>query len=59
MVNLDIFDINGSRVGNLDLESKIFEHKIDQKVLHQYVKAYLVNQRQGTVSKKSRSSFLS
>ena len=55
MANLDVFDINGSKIGDINLEPKLFEQEVNQKVLHQYVKAYLVNQRQGTVSKKSRS----
>ena len=55
MANLDVFDINGSKIGEVDLEPEIFEQKVNQDVLHQYVKAYLVNQRQGTVSKKGRS----
>ena len=55
MSNLDVFDINGSKIGEVDLEPKIFEQEVNQNVLHQYVKAYLVNQRQGTVSKKGRS----
>jgi large subunit ribosomal protein L4 len=55
MPNLDVYDINGSKVGDISLEPKIFEHKINKEAVHQYVKAYLVNQRQGTVSKKSRS----
>ncbi|MCJ7507678.1 MAG: 50S ribosomal protein L4 [candidate division Zixibacteria bacterium] len=55
MVNLDIYDINGSKVGDISLEPNIFEHKVNEKALHQYVKAYLANQRQGTVSKKGRS----
>ena len=55
MLTLDVYDINGSKIEKIDLEPKVFEQEINQEVLYQYIKAYLANQRQGTVSKKSRT----
>lgn len=55
MSSLDVYDISGAKIGDVKLEPTVFEQETNQKVLHQYVKAYLANQRQGTVSKKGRS----
>ena len=55
MSSLDVYDINGAKIGKMDLKPVFFEGDINERALHQYVKAYLANQRQGTVSKKGRS----
>jgi large subunit ribosomal protein L4 len=55
MPSASVYDKEGTRVDTLDLNGKLFGQKPKPDVIHQYVKAYLANQRQGTVKRKSRS----
>jgi large subunit ribosomal protein L4 len=50
-----VYDKEGTKIDTLDLDQKLFGQKPNPSVLHQYVKAYLANQRQGTVKGKSRA----
>ena len=55
MPKLDLFNMEGSKVGNIELSDAIFAHEINKVALHQVVVNYLANQRQGTQSTKTRS----
>jgi large subunit ribosomal protein L4 len=50
-----VYDKEGTKIDTLDLNQKLFGQKSNLSVIHQYVRAYLANQRQGTVKRKSRS----
>lgn len=51
----DLLNIKGEVVGSVELDSNIFGIEPNMPVVHQYVKAYLANQRQGTQSAKTRA----
>jgi len=55
MPNASVYDKEGTKIDTLDLNQKLFGQKSNLSVIHQYVRAYLANQRQGTVKRKSRS----
>jgi large subunit ribosomal protein L4 len=55
MPSASVYDKEGTRIDTLDLNGKLFGQKPNPEVIHQYVKAYLACQRQGTVKRKSRS----
>jgi len=55
MLSAEVFSQEGKQVETLPLKEELFGHKPNLAVIHQYVKAYLANQRQGTAKKKSRS----
>ena len=50
-----VYDKKGKKTDTLDLNQKLFGQKPNPSVIHQYVRAYLANQRQGTAKRKSRS----
>lgn len=52
--NLPVFNIAGKRKGSIELPMEIFGAKVNEKLLAQAVRVYLVNQRQGTASTKTR-----
>jgi large subunit ribosomal protein L4 len=55
MPSTSVYDKEGTKIDTLDLNQKLFGQKSNPSVIHQYVRAYLANQRQGTVKRKSRS----
>jgi large subunit ribosomal protein L4 len=55
MPSASVYDKEGTKIDTLDLNEKLFGRKPNPDVVHQYVKVYLANQRQGTVKRKSRS----
>ena len=55
MPSTSVYDKEGTKIDTLDLNQKLFGQKPNLSVIHQYVRAYLANQRQGTVQRKSRS----
>ena len=55
MPKLDILNVSGERVGEIELGENIFGIEVNQSVLHDTVKNYLANQRQGTQSAKTRA----
>jgi large subunit ribosomal protein L4 len=55
MPKVDIFNISGQQVGEIELSDDIFNAEINQSMLHTVVKNYLANQRQGTQSVKTRA----
>lgn len=55
MPNVQVFDMAGKAVGSIDLSEKIFGATVNSAVLHAAVRAYLMNQRQGTQSTLTRT----
>lgn len=55
MPKVDILNVSGERVGEIELNENIFGAEVNMSVLHEVVKNYLANQRQGTQSAKTRS----
>jgi large subunit ribosomal protein L4 len=55
MPKVDLLNVSGQRVGDMELSDSIFGIEVNEAVLHQVVKAQLANKRQGTQSAKTRS----
>lgn len=55
MPKLDVLNMNGQKVGDFDLNDAIFNAEVNESVLHEAVKNYLANQRQGTHKAKTRA----
>ncbi len=55
MPNIKVVDMAGKEVGELTLSDKIFDAEVNEAILHTAVRAYLMNQRQGTQSTLTRS----
>ena len=55
MPNIKIVNMAGQEVGALELSSKVFGATVNAAALHTAVRAYLLNQRQGTQSTLTRS----
>ena len=55
MPNINVVDMAGNQVGQLTLSDKVFGASVNEAVLHTAVRAYLMNQRQGTQSTLTRS----
>lgn len=54
--SIGIFDSKGKRVGEFQLDDKIFTGEVNKKVLYQALLMYNANQRSGTASTKTRSN---
>lgn len=54
MPQLDVYDINKSKVGNVDLDPSIFEAPVKQHLLHAIVNWQLAKRRSGTASTKTK-----
>ena len=55
MPNIKVMDMTGKEVGKMTLSDVIFGAEINEAVLHAAVRAYLMNQRQGTQSTLTRT----
>ena len=55
MPNVKVFDMAGKEVGEITLSDVIFGREVNGAVLHAAVRAYLMNQRQGTQSTLTRT----
>ncbi|HWR23360.1 MAG TPA: 50S ribosomal protein L4 [Feifaniaceae bacterium] len=55
MPKVALYDITGAQVGSVELSEEIFAAPVNTAVMHEVVKAYLANQRQGTQSALTRS----
>jgi large subunit ribosomal protein L4 len=53
-INAAAFDSKGKKSSSVQLPSEIFDGTINMPVMHQAVKAYLANQRQGNAATKTR-----
>ncbi|MCL2146167.1 MAG: 50S ribosomal protein L4 [Synergistaceae bacterium] len=55
MPKLDLYDMEGTVVGEIELDDSIFGVEINESVLHIVVHNQLANKRQGTQSTKTKS----
>ncbi|MFA6356568.1 MAG: 50S ribosomal protein L4 [Candidatus Omnitrophota bacterium] len=55
MAELEIYNIKGQSVGKFELDKKVFDGKVNEAILHQVIRMYEANQRQGTADTKTRS----
>lgn len=55
MPNMKVFDMAGKEVGEITLSDLVFGAEVKEAVLHTAVRAFLLNQRQGTQSTLTRT----
>ena len=55
MPNMKVVNMAGKEVGEIALSEKVFGAEVNEAVLHTAVRAYLMNQRQGTQSTLTRT----
>ena len=55
MPKIDVYDINGKKVKELELNEAVFGIEPNKAVVHSVLVNFLANQRQGTQSTKTRS----
>ena len=55
MPNVKVVNMKGAEVGTIALSEKVFGAEVNGAVLHTAVRAYLMNQRQGTQSALTRT----
>jgi len=55
MPKVALYNMEGSQIGDIELNESVFGAEVNTSVLHEVVKNYLANQRQGTQSTKTRS----
>ncbi|MCQ2435455.1 MAG: 50S ribosomal protein L4 [Clostridia bacterium] len=55
MANMNVVDMAGKVVGTIELTDSVFAVEVKPAVLHAAVRAYLLNQRQGTQSTLTRT----
>ena len=55
MPKVDLLNMEGNKVGDIELAESVFAVEVNEDVMHEVVVNYLANQRQGTQSTKTRS----
>lgn len=55
MPKIDVYDVNGKKVKELELNESVFGIEPNENVVHSVVLNYLANQRQGTQNTKTRA----
>ena len=55
MPSIKVLNMTGAEVGSIELSEKIFGAEVNAAVLHAAVRAFLLNQRQGTQSTLTRT----
>jgi len=55
MAKLTLYDMEGKEAGSIKVKDEIFGIEVNQHAVHDVVKNYLANQRQGTQSAKTRA----
>ena len=55
MSKVSVYNMEGAKVGEVELNDEIFGVEIKEHLVHQAVVAQLANKRQGTQSAKTRS----
>ena len=55
MPKIDVYDIKGKKVNDLELADNVFGIEPNENIVHAVLKNYLANQRQGTQSTKTRA----
>ena len=46
-LNLAVLNTQGKKVGDLDVDAKVFDGRVNMSLMHQAVVIYLANQRKG------------
>src|SRR3989344_8929858 len=57
-LSIPVYDLDGSEKELVALPKEIFAVEVNEKLLAQYVRVYLANQRQGTASTKTRGEVI-
>ena len=55
MSKVAVYNMEGAKIGDMEVSDSIFAAEVNKAVLHQVVVNYLANQRQGTQSTKTRT----
>ena len=55
MPSINVVNMSGAKVSEITLSDVVFGAEVNEAVLHAAVRAYLLNQRQGTQSTLKRS----
>ena len=55
MPKIDVYNIEGKKVSDLELNEEVFGIKPNEKIVHIALVNYLANQRQGTANTKTRA----
>ena len=55
MPKVDVYDIKGKKVSDVELADSVFGIEPNEAVVHSVLVNYLANQRQGTQSTKTRA----
>ncbi|BEP30126.1 50S ribosomal protein L4 [Helicovermis profundi] len=55
MPKLDILNVSGEKIREIELNDNVYGIEVNEHVLYESVKNYLANQRQGTQSAKTRA----
>ena len=55
MPKVALYNMEGNKIGDIEVSDSVFAKEINKVALHQVVVNYLANQRQGTQSTKTRS----
>ena len=55
MAKVSVYNMEGTKVGSMDISDEVFGVEINEHLVHEVVVAQLANRRQGTQSAKTRS----
>jgi large subunit ribosomal protein L4 len=55
MIDAPLYDHTGVEKGRRQLPAAVFQHQINEAAVHQSIRAYLTNRRQGDVSTRNRA----
>ena len=55
MPKIDVYNIEGKKVSNIELADSVFGIEPNEKIVHSVLVNYLANQRQGTSNTKTRA----
>lgn len=55
MANVSVYNMEGAKVGDMDISDAVFGVEVNEHLVHEVVVAQLANKRQGTQSAKTRS----
>lgn len=55
MATIDVFDLNKSKVGEMEISDSVFNTEVREYLIHEAVKVQLANRRAGTVAVKNRA----
>ncbi|PKK39662.1 LSU ribosomal protein L4p (L1e) [Clostridiaceae bacterium JG1575] len=55
MPKVGVYNMEGSQIGDLELNASVFEYPVNEAAMHQVILAIQANKRQGTQSAKTRA----